>query len=383
MLEESSQQPVASSQAEQKSSRMVAATGLVIVLAAAAGTATLFFRGRSAQARQVEQLQSDLSKGPLVRVAQVKLAASDRLVSLPAEVRADFRTTLYAKVSGYLKEVRVDKGDKVKAGQILAILESPDLDEQVRSAEAELLLRKQQLDRTTRLASSGRVSVQDRETADEAVKVAAALLNRAKVQKDYEIIRAPFAGTITARYADPGALLPAATGSTSSAQPVLDLAQLDRLRVALNLAQDDAARVSTGDTVKLEIAADEPAVTAHISRVSHTLDARTRTMLCEIDLVHPPVGLYPGAFVNASISLHGTPRPLVPTDALVGKSGQLFVPMVTDNKIHFAQVRLGVDDGKNVEVLEGLHGGEWVALNLCTNIPDSAAVRVQPGPPAK
>jgi len=82
------------------------------------------------------------------------------------------------------------------------------------------------------------------------------LLNRAKVQKDYEIIRAPFAGTITARYADPGALLPAATGSTSSAQPVLDLAQLDRLRVALNLAQDDAARVSTGDTVKLEIAAD-------------------------------------------------------------------------------------------------------------------------------
>jgi membrane fusion protein (multidrug efflux system) len=383
MLDESGQSPVASGPPEQKPSRMVAATGLVIVLAAAAGTATLFFRGRAAQARQVEQLQSDLSKGPLVRVAQVKLAASERLVTLPAEVRADFRTTLYAKVSGYLKEVRVDKGDKVKAGQILAILESPDLDEQVRSAEAELILRKQQLDRTNRLLPSGRVSIQDRETADEAVKVAVALLNRAKVQKDYEIIRAPFAGTITARYADPGALLPAATGSTSSAQPVLDLGQLDKLRVALNLAQDDAARVSTGDTVKLEISPDEPAISARISRVSHTLDARTRTMLCEIDLVHPPAGLYPGAFVNASISLHGTPRPLVPTDALVGKSGQLFVPMVTDNKIHFTQVRPGVDDGKNVEVLEGLHGGEWVALNLGTDVPDGASVRVQTSQPAQ
>jgi RND family efflux transporter MFP subunit len=378
MLDQNSSQPPApSSQQEQKPSKAVAATGIVFVLVAAAGTATLFFRERNAQAREVEQLQSDLSKGPLVKVAQVKLASSERLVTLPAEVRADFKATLYAKVSGYLKEVRVDKGDKVKAGQILAVLESPDLDEQVRSAEAELLLRKQQLDRVNRLLPSGRVSMQDRETSDEAVKVAVAVLNRAKVQKEYEIIRAPFAGTITARYADPGALLPAATGSTSSAQPVLDLAQLDKLRVALNLAQDDAARVNAGDTVKLDIGPDTPAVTARVSRVSHSLDARTRTMLCEIDLVHPPAGLYPGAFVNASISLHGTPRPLVPTDALVGKSGQLFVPMVTDNKIHFTAVRLGVDDGKTVEVLEGLHGGEWVALNLGTEVPDGAPVRVQ------
>jgi multidrug efflux pump subunit AcrA (membrane-fusion protein) len=102
-------------------------------------------------------------------------------------------------------------------------------------------------------------------------------------------------------------------------------------------------------------------------------------MLCEIDLVHPPAGLYPGAFVSASISLHGTPRPLIPTDALIGKGGQLFVPMVTDSKVHFTAVRLGVDDGQNVEVLEGLRGGEWVALNLATDVPDGAPVRVQAG----
>lgn len=362
----------------QKPSRLVAVAGLAVVLAAVAGTATLFLRQRAAEAREVEQISSDLSKGPMVRVAQVKTAATERLVTLPAEVRADQRTTLYAKVSGYLKEVRVDKGERVKAGQVLAVLESPDLDEQVRSAEAELVLRRQQLARTNRLLPAGRVSMQDRETAEEGVKVALSALNRAKVMKDYEVIRAPFAGTITARYADPGALLPAATGSTSSAQPVLDLAQLDKLRVALNLAQDDAARVKEGDPVKLELSPDQPALTARVSRVSHALDARTRTMLCEIDLANPPQGLYPGAFVNASIALHGIPRPLVPTDALLGKNGQLFVPTVEGSKVHFKPVRLGVDDGKDVEVLEGLHGGEWVALNLGTEVPDGASVRVQP-----
>lgn len=365
-------------QTEPRPSKAVAAMALLLVLVAAAGTATLFFQQRAAQAREVEQIAGDLAKGPVVRVAQVKLASSDRVVTLPAEVRADQRTTLYAKVSGYLKEVRVDKGDRVKAGQVLAVLESPDLDEQVRAAEAELVLRKQQLARTDRLLPSGRVSMQDRETAEEGVKVATAALNRAKVQKDYEVIRAPFAGTVTARYADPGALLPAATGSTSSAQPVVDLAALDKLRVALNLAQDDASRVSVGDPVKLDLSADQPPLVARISRVSHALDARTRTMLCEIDLPKPPPGLYPGAFVNASISLHGAPRPLIPTEALIGKGGQLYAPLVADQKVHFTKVQLGVDDGQNVEVLEGLHGGEWVALNLGTEVPDGAAVRPQP-----
>jgi RND family efflux transporter MFP subunit len=364
---------------EPKPSRVVTGVSIAMVLAAAAGTATLFLRERAANARQVEQLANDLSKGPVVRVAEVKLASADRLVTLPAEVRGYFRTTLYAKVSGYAKEVRVDKGDQVKAGQILAVLESPDLDEQVRSAEATLTLRKQQLDRVMRLLPAGRVSIQDRETAEEGVKVAEADLNRARVQKDYEIIRAPFAGTITARYADPGALLPAATGSTSSAQPVLDLAQLDKLRVALNLAQDDAARVRVGDPVKLDLGPDQQPLEARVSRVSHALDARTRTMLCEIDIVRPPPGLYPGAFVNASISLHGNPRPLVPSEALVGRNGQLFVPAVADGHVHFTRVKLGIDDGQNVEVLEGLKGGELVALNLATDVADGAPVRIQQG----
>ncbi|MGZ6125544.1 MAG: hypothetical protein ACXWLR_11330, partial [Myxococcales bacterium] len=111
-----------------KRSRLVAAGGIAVVIASAAGAAALFARERSAQARQSEALEKELAQGPVVQVARVEVAPADRLVSLPAEVRAEQQATLYAKVSGYVKTVRVDRGDKVRKGQELAVLESPDLD---------------------------------------------------------------------------------------------------------------------------------------------------------------------------------------------------------------------------------------------------------------
>src|SRR3954469_11186548 len=363
--------------AMEKKSRLVAASSIVAVIAAAAGTVALFARERTAQARQSEALQKELAEGPMVQAVRVPLASAERVVSLPAEVRAEQRATLYAKVSGYVKEVLVDKGERVRKGQVLAVLESPDQDQQVASAHAGLTFRKQQLQRTLRLSPSGRVSVQDREAAEEAVKVARAALTRAEVQKGYEILRAPFDGTITARYADPGALLPAATGGTAAAQPLLEVAQLDRLRVLLHLGQDDAARVRVGDAVQLQAAPDQPPFPARISRISQTLDPRTRTMQCDIDLPEPPPGLYPGAFVQTRLPLHGAPRPLIPAEALIGQGGQLFAALVEDGKVHFQRLKLGVDDGASVEVLDGLRGGELVALNLGPEVADGAPVRVQ------
>jgi len=361
---------------------VVRATSVVLVLAAVAGTAALFVREHRANARQVEQLRRDVDRGPVVRVARVKLAPAAHVVSLPAEVRADRRAVLYAKVSGYVKRVLVDRGDRVKEGQQLAVLESPDLEAQVAAAQAEVMLRQQQLQRALRLVGRS-MSQNDREQAEESVKVAQSALDRARVMKGYDTLRAPFDGTVVARYADPGALLPAATGSTSSAQPLLEIAQLDRLRVALQLGQDDAARVRAGDSVSLQIDPGKPPLEARISRLAQSLDPRTRTMLCEIDLTSPPAGLYPGAFVQASITLHGDPRPLVPAEALVAQGGQIFVAMVQDGHVKLQRIRVGNDDGATVEVLEGLHGGEYVALNLGTDVADGAPVRAQEGPEAR
>jgi membrane fusion protein, multidrug efflux system len=362
-----------------KTAGLVRTTSVVLVVAAAAATAVLFVREHRADARQVEQLQREIERGPVVRVARVKLAPAERVVSLPAEVRAERRAVLYAKVSGYVKKLLVDRGERVKEGQQLAVLESPDLDHQVAAAEAEVTLRRQQLQRALRLVGRS-MSENDREQAEESLKVAESSLARARVMKSYEILRAPFDGTITARYADPGALLPAATGSTSSAQPLLEIAQLDKLRVALQLGQEDAARVRVGDQVTLQVEPDQPPLVAQISRLSQSLDPRTRTMLCEIDLQNPPEGLYPGAFVQTSITLRGLPRPLVPTDALISQSGQSFVATVQDGRVKFQKVRLGSDDGSTVEVLDGLHGGEYVALNLGTDVPDGSPVRAQETP---
>jgi hypothetical protein len=116
---------------------------------------------------------------------------------------------------------------------------------------------------------------------------------------------------------------------------------------------------------------------ARISRISHALDPRTRTMLCEIDLPRPPAGLYPGAFVDTQLPLHGNPRPLVPTDALVSVGGQMMVPIVENNRVHFQRVKLGTDDGAEVEVLDGLRGGELVAVNLGADVSDGSPVRPQ------
>jgi len=361
---------------------VVRTTSVVLVLAAVAGTAALFVREHRANARQVEQLRRDVDRGPVVRVARVKLAPAQHVVSLPAEVRADRRAVLYAKVSGYVKRVLVDRGDRVKEGQQLAVLESPDLEAQVAAAQAEVTLRRQQLDRALRLVGRS-MSQNDREQAEEAVKVAQSALDRARVMKGYDTLRAPFDGTVVARYADPGTLLPAATGSTTSAQPLLEVAQLDRLRIALHLGQDDAARVRVGDAVSLQIEPGRPALVARISRVSRSLDARTRTMLCEIDVPNPPEGLYPGAFVQASLSLRGEPLPLIPAEALVSQAGQLYVAMVQDGHVKLQRVRLGHDDGATVEVLEGLRGGEYVAINLSTDVADGSPVRVQEAPEAR
>src|SRR5204862_1203378 len=172
-------------------SRLIAASSIAAVIAAGAGTVALFARERSAQARQEEALKKELEQGPVVRVARVAVAPADRVVSLPAEVRAEQHATLYAKVSGYVSKVLVERGDKVRKGQELAVLESPDLAAQVASAQAELTFRRQQLARVERLASSGRVSVQDHEAAVEGVQVARAALARAEIQKAYQVLRAP------------------------------------------------------------------------------------------------------------------------------------------------------------------------------------------------
>ena len=349
--------------------------GLGLVILAAVAALLLTVRQRRAEAHESAARKQALAEGPYVRVARVGVSPAARTVSLPAEVRAFQRATLYAKVSGYLKTIAVDKGDRVRKDQLLATLEAPDIEQQVLAAQADLDLRRQVVRRARGLIASAVVSRQELEQAEALEKVAETAVARAKALREYQVMRAPFDGVVTARFADPGALLPAATGSTQAAQPLLEIADLNSLRISLQLGQDDAALVRVGDSVELQLRAEGAPVAAKISRLSRALDARTRTMLAEVELRDPPEGMYPGAFVNVSLSLKGAPRPLVPAEAILLKDGAPVVPTVEDRKIHFVKVRTGVDDGRTIEILSGLRGGELVALNLASDAREGAAVR--------
>ena len=355
---------------------LVFAIGLV--LASVAGVLVMTGRQREAQAHEAEARKAVVSLGPFVRVVRVNVTQATRVVSLPAEVRAAQRAQLYAKVSGYVQRVLIDKGDRVKKGQLLAEVESPDNDQQALAAKADLELKRSVLSRVEKLLPNGAVSQADVDNARSQLKVAESAVARAGALQGYEKLRAPFDGVVTARFVDPGALLPAATSSTTSAQPLLELASGDKLRINLQLGQEDAALVRKGDVVTIDLPGGTQ-LEAKVSRLSQALDPRTRTMLAEIDLGKSPDNLYPGAYVQVALVLRGTPRPLVPAEALITRGGALVVPTVIDaNKVHLVQVRAGIDDGRNVEIVSGLKGGELVALNLGADAVEGGTVQPLP-----
>jgi membrane fusion protein, multidrug efflux system len=314
----------------------------------------------------------------------VSVSPSDQTLTLPAEVRGWAQVTLYAKVAGYVRNIPVDKGTRVNKGDLLARLESPETDQTVLGARADLELKRQLLERTTALRPDGVVSQQDLDNATAGVRVAEATLRQALAQQSYEVIRAPFSGVVTARYVDVGALVPAGTGSTQSVQPVVDVADIDTVRVQVYVGQSDAARLADGDLVTLTSDTD-PAhpIQATISRKSMGLDPRTRTMLCEADVPNRPPRLFPGQFVKVTLKLKGARTPLVPGEALTWRGDKLFVALLQDGQVRLQQVTTGDDSGRVVQVLTGLQGGETVILNPSPELSNGDHVQVAEPPAPK
>jgi RND family efflux transporter MFP subunit len=357
--------------------------GGLLVLIALLGVWRLHHKRFVSETKEAESRRQEVSKGPRVRVAAVTMPPVERTVTLPGEVRAFNQTTLYAKVSGYLKTISVDKGDRVKRDQLLATLESPDIDQAVVTARADLLLKRVSANRTRTLSHSGVMSKQDLDNANAALKESKSEVRRTRALQDYLQIRAPFAGVITARYVDPGALLPAAINATQSAQPVLDIADMDRVRIYIYLGQDDAVWVKEGDpaVVTLDARPAEPIPTT-VTRLSRSLDPRTRTMLCEFDLPNVPLKLYPGEFVHAALKLRAQPTAVVPSEALLAKGDKYFVAEIESGHVHLVQVQPGNDNGKIVQINSGLKGGEHVALNAAGELDEGMPVQViEGGPP--
>jgi RND family efflux transporter MFP subunit len=311
-----------------------------------------------------------------VSVVKVTVAPPFRTMVLVGDVQPQRRATLYAKVSGYVKDVLVDKGDSVRKVQVLGTLEFPDGEQSALAASSELALKRSNAERYRELLGRGFVSKRDAEQAATELKVAATTYVRARWFKNYGTIRAPFDGVITARHADPGALLQAATSGAQGALPLVDVADLARVRVRVYVGPLDAPFVREGirATLWTDARPDRPREAA-VTRITRALDASTRTMLCEIEVDNADGSLYAGTPVHVRLAVETAKVPVIPAEALTVRDGRPHVVVVRDGRAAFVPVDVGEDDGRIVRIRSGVREGDIVVLSVGDDVTEGAPLQ--------
>ncbi len=320
--------------------------------------------------KEVAEREKELSRGPLVRVAPVSKMSGDRTLSLIGETHPYATVTLYAKISGYLKEVKVDRGDLVRKDQILATIESPELVQEIVAAQADKQNKMSIAKRLSRLGARQLASTQEVQQAKAEAEIAKAKLESIMIRKTYTIIRAPFDGVVTARFADAGALMQNAANSQTSALPILTVLQVDRLRISVYVDQRDAHFIGPGSIVKITIP-ERPDISydAKVTRMSAELDAKTRMLAAEIELDNRKREIVAGSFVKVSLKIHAPESIEIPVQALILQKDQPFAAVVNDAGIlEYREIKILANDGKSVSVLSGLKVGEMLALNVGNSI---------------
>ncbi len=352
--------------------RLVLTLGILVALAAI-GAIALTVTRNAREERQRAALAHAADRGPRVLVSKVEQTMSTQQVTFPGDVRAFEQATVYAKVNGYVRSMLVDKGYRVRRGQVLARIESPETDHQVQAARAALAVSRRNAERAHRLAPHGIVSRQELDQAIAALRTATADLERVRALQEYEVVRAPFDGIVTARYVDPGALLTA----TSTGQPVVDVAAPERVRIFVYVGQDLAPFVRLGDPGELTIDQSPGVrVAARVQRLADALDPRTRSMLVELwPDGTPAFRLVPGLFVHVQLQVAVPPLPIIPSEALVARGDRTEAALVRDGRLHFVDVEPGIDDGRVVQIRRGLREGDVVALSPPSDLGEGAPIQ--------
>ncbi len=348
-----------------------------VLVAVGAGTVYYFWHAKqSGLATQLKERAAVAEAGPTVAVATSKQGPAVRKLTLLGEALPYKTATLYAKVSGYLTRITVDKGDHVKAGQFIAEITSPELDHQYDSAVADLENKRRVAKRTRDLADQHFYSEQAAEDAETNVRLAEQQVAGIKALTSYKVLTAPFAGVVTARYADPGALVTNATANQSSALPVVTVSDPSRLRVTVYVDQSEAPNVHVGTPAEV---VDAASVTRQgigkVARVAGELDTRTRTQLTEVDFDNGKGEFIPGSFVNVNLLIPAKSYVEVPAPALVMREGKRMVAVVgPDSHIKLTPINVAGTDGKVIRVESGLEENVRVALNLPNTVADGAKV---------
>jgi len=346
----------------------------LVLLGAVAAMKLLQAHGLAAESAR---RRTEVAAGPRVRTLVVRTAGAGAPLGFQGEALPIASTTLYSKLSGFVKVMRVDKGSRVRQGDLLAVLESPETDRQTLALKASAENAQRVADRLGELGREGIANAQDVDNARSAAKVAQEQWAAQRSTQDYERVLAPFAGVVTARMVDPGAFVQNASGSTSS-QPLLSLADTRRLRVDFFLDPATAVLARVGQELDVS-PADRPDQVrrVRIERLAGTLDLRTRTMLAEAELDNRDGAFLAGGSVQVALHLpKGSGRIEIPAEAVLMRGPQAFAAAVAGGRVRLLPLVLGADVGSQVQVLQGLPAGSRIILNPVPGLNDGDALQL-------
>jgi RND family efflux transporter MFP subunit len=311
-----------------------------------------------------------------------------RFINLPGEVRPLYEVTLFAKVDGYLEKLTVDKGDSVKAGDLIADIDVPELRANLVKYKAELELAQAEFKQMSDMATNNATNMpaSDSEAAKNRLAVANGKLAVAKGNVQYTEsllkyarVTAPFGGIITKRYVDPGAYIPVPNAaSTPEAAAIVNLTDFKTLRMQVAVPETEATHIKVGQSIRWT-ADDYPGehFDGTVTRAYWALDKATKTMLTETQMANPGMKLQPGMLVNARIGIDKKGDALVlPVEALVKEKTNSFVYIFNDGKAKKALVTVGFNDGTNVEIVAGVKPADLAIVPGQQALRDGQLVKV-------
>jgi RND family efflux transporter MFP subunit len=355
--------------------RPVYLAGSILVVSLVALAAGLLLAQHLRTARELAERRRELAAGPTVVVARATMGPEADAISLACDVRPYRSVRLFPKIDGYLRELNADKGQTVRANQILGIIESREAENTLRSAKVALELKRRVLDRQKTLRDTQLTSAQDLESATGDAQIAELDVARLEALRAYQFLRSPFDGVVVSRSFDPGALL-VVPGATDGARAVLEIWDTSRVRVQAYVGLSDASFVHAGDAVKIWTdARPQDLKQAKITRTSQSVDPRTRTMLVEVELDNRDGALLAGSYAHMKVALKVPRTVAVPVEALMLRGGEPFVAAVKGGRATVRPVRLGRTDGRLVRVLSGVSENEMVALFPGEELADGAHIR--------
>jgi membrane fusion protein (multidrug efflux system) len=316
---------------------------------------------------------------PEVRTVLPVRGPITRTITLPAEVKPYQSATLYAKISGYLKMINVDKGDEVKQGALVAEIEVPELLADLSRSKAEVELAEVDYKRLAEAQKKAPdlVVPLSVDTAKSKSAVAKANFERAETLLQFTKITAPFSGIVTRRMVDPGAFIPAATASsTPQNSAILTLMDFNRVRVQVAVTEVESSRIAKNQPVSVTVEGLPQPVEGQITRFSYALDEATRTMLAEIELLNRDLQLRPGMYATVKIGIQRKEDALlVPLEALLMEKSNASLFTVEANKAKKIPVKIGFIDGSRVEILDGLAANQPVILPGKRTLTDAQPIR--------